>query len=54
MSTIWVAAGRVLVARIQIRASVAQDDELADVVGAAAAGLGPDQRGELGGGREAG
>ena len=34
--------------------AVAQDDELADVIGAAAAGLGVHQGGELGGGGEAG
>ena len=42
-------------ARFQIQCrAVAEDDELADVLGAAAAGLGGHQRPELGGGREGG
>ena len=44
MSTMGVASGRIAVARFQIQArAIAERDELADVVGAAAAGFGGHQ-----------
>ena len=53
MSTIGVASGATWVASFQIQGAVAEHDELADVLGAAAAGLGRHQGGERLGGGEA-
>jgi hypothetical protein len=55
MSTIWGRFGQELAGQVpDPDRAVAQDDELADVVGAAAAGLGHDQGPELGRGGEGG